>query len=221
MRRATTSLRGCARRIERPPLAAGRTLSAGPARRHPDGTLPPACRGALRRQSPAAARARPTGRCVGDHSADGLGGRGIADQAERFGGAALHERRRIGERGDQRVARRSRRRSVRARTRPSAALQDRDPSAVRRAARRRRPARRGRPRARRGGEHALRCPRGAAADLPMRWRDRAALVCLRAAESTTSSVRSAERVGTGATANRRRRRGTGARSGAECHKREQ
>ena len=35
-----------------------------------------------------------------DEAADGVGRRRVADEAERFGGAALHERRRIGERGD-------------------------------------------------------------------------------------------------------------------------
>ena len=49
----------------------------------------------------------------------------IADQPERLGGAALHERRRIGERAHQRIAARSCRRSGRARTPPSAALPDR------------------------------------------------------------------------------------------------
>ena len=37
--------------------------------------------------------------------AERVGRGGVADQAERFGGAALHERRRIGERGDERIAR--------------------------------------------------------------------------------------------------------------------
>ena len=113
-----------ARRAPRPPAAG--TPSAARARRRRAGTPPSACRGAHRRLRPRRLRERARLRRSARRSAPiGVGGGGIADQAERFGGAALHERRRIGERGDQRIARARRRRAGRARTRPSAALPDR------------------------------------------------------------------------------------------------
>ena len=86
-----------------PSRRAGRTPSAGRGRTRRAGTQPRACRAARRRSRRAAAPARRTGRL--ERSAPDRVGRGrVADQAERFGGAALDERRRIAERRDERIA---------------------------------------------------------------------------------------------------------------------
>ena len=215
---ATSATRGWPRRVEHRRGQRLGTPSAGPARRRRGGTPPSACRAAHRRRRRAAARARPTARCCATSAPIGVGGRRVADEAERFGGAALHERRRIAERGDERLARgRVAEQAERERRHlPHFGIGVREQR--RRAARRRRAGRRGRSRARRGGGRALRrrtaaardpaeaaaaapaaallaAPRAARAAAAAAAPDRAARADPRAGGSTPSSARSWAPVG--------------------------